>query len=154
MKFHLNASTGNVFTGYGPGYVEVNRQRLESNVLVTPDSIDSGWAPEGFAALTREHFAELLRFTPEIVIPQDMTVRPADERRRSAGLTDYLLDYDQEWAVKSDLDLSPEGQDVSSDIRLNIVNGPRIVRNNSRSPRVRLASTQPLTAADSPAPLN
>ena len=68
MKFHLNASTGNVFTGYGPGYVEVNRQRLESNLLVTPDSIDLGWAPEGFAALTREDFAALLRFAPEIVL--------------------------------------------------------------------------------------
>jgi hypothetical protein len=63
------------------------------------------------------------RFTPEILIPSDLTVRPTDERRRSAGLTGYLLDYDQEWAVKSDLDLSPEGQDIGSDIRLNIVNG-------------------------------
>jgi hypothetical protein len=63
------------------------------------------------------------RFTPEIVIPPELTVRPTDERRRNAGLTDYLLDYDQEWAVKSDLDLSPEGQNISSDIRLNIVNG-------------------------------
>jgi hypothetical protein len=63
------------------------------------------------------------RFNPEIVIPEDMTVRPKDERRRKAGLTDYLLDYDQEWAVKSDLDISPEGQNVSSDLRLNIING-------------------------------
>jgi uncharacterized protein len=68
MKFHLSASTGNLFTGYGPGYVEVNRQRLDSNLLVTPDSIDLGWAPEGFAALTREDFAALLRFAPEIVL--------------------------------------------------------------------------------------
>ena len=63
------------------------------------------------------------RFTPEVVIPREMTVRPPDERRRKAGLTDYLLDYDQEWAVKSDIDLSAEGQNVSNDIRLNIVNG-------------------------------
>jgi superfamily I DNA/RNA helicase len=63
------------------------------------------------------------RFTPETVVPEEMTVRPKDERRRKAGLTDYLLDYDQEWAVKSDLDISPEGQNVSSDIRLNIING-------------------------------
>lgn len=68
MKFHLNASTGNVFTGYGPGYVEVNRQRLDSNALVTADSIDVGWAPAGFDALTREDFAALLRFSPEIVL--------------------------------------------------------------------------------------
>lgn len=68
MKFHLSATAGNVFTGYGPGYVEVNRQRLETNLLVTSDSIDTGWAPDGFAQLTRDDFAALLRFGPEIVL--------------------------------------------------------------------------------------
>ena len=63
------------------------------------------------------------RFTPEVVIPETMTVRPITDRRRKAGLTDYLLDYDQELAVKSDLDLPDEGQGVSSDFRLNIING-------------------------------
>lgn len=63
------------------------------------------------------------RFTPEVVVPEGMTVRPMTERRREAGLKDYLLDYDQELAVKSDLDLPDEGQGVSSDIRLNIING-------------------------------
>lgn len=63
------------------------------------------------------------RFTPEVVVPEEMTVRPVTERRRDAGLTDYILDYDQELAVKSDLDLSEEGQSVSNDFRLNIING-------------------------------
>ena len=63
------------------------------------------------------------RFTPEVVVRADMTVRPPMERRLKAGLTDYLLDYDQELAVKSDLDLSVEGQTVSNDVRLNIING-------------------------------
>jgi len=31
-------------------------------------------------------------FTPEVVVPAEMTVRPVLERRREAGLTDYLLD--------------------------------------------------------------
>jgi uncharacterized protein len=68
MKFHLNSITGNVFTGYGPGYVEVNRQRIESNLLVTADAIHTGWAPDGFAGLSRDDFAALLRFDPEIVL--------------------------------------------------------------------------------------
>jgi superfamily I DNA/RNA helicase len=63
------------------------------------------------------------RFTPEVIVPETMTVRPVTDRRRKAGLTDYLLDYDQELAVKSDLDLPDEGQGVSSDFRLNIING-------------------------------
>lgn len=63
------------------------------------------------------------RFTPEIVIPAEMTVRPSIERRIQAGLTDYLLDYDQETAVKSDLELPTDDQALPSDLRLNIVNG-------------------------------
>ena len=43
----------------------------------------------------------LQRFTPEIVIPAEMTVRPPLQRRLEAGLSDYLLDYDQEWAACS-----------------------------------------------------
>ena len=63
------------------------------------------------------------RFTPEVVVHAEMTVRPPIQRRMEAGLTDYLLDYDQEFAVKSDLDLPADGQNVSSDFRLNIING-------------------------------
>ncbi|MBN2385720.1 MAG: UvrD-helicase domain-containing protein [Anaerolineales bacterium] len=63
------------------------------------------------------------RFTPEIVVPAEMTVHPPVERRRDAGLTDYLLDYDQEWAVKADLDLPAEGHNLTDDFRLNIING-------------------------------
>ena len=63
------------------------------------------------------------RFTPEVVIPAEMTVRPPVERRMQAGLTDYLLDYDQETAVKTDLDLPAGDQALPSDLRLNIING-------------------------------
>jgi len=52
-----------------------------------------------------------------------MTVRPEIQRRVEAGLTEYLLDYDQEKAVKSDLDLSNEDMPLLSDFRLNIING-------------------------------
>jgi len=63
------------------------------------------------------------RFTPEVVVPSEMTVRPPVERRIEAGLTDYLLDYDQEAAVKADLDLPSESQALSDNFKLNIING-------------------------------
>ena len=63
------------------------------------------------------------RFTPEVVVPAEMTVRMPVERRIEAGLTDYLLDYNQELAVKSDLDLPDESQNLTNDFRLNIING-------------------------------
>lgn len=63
------------------------------------------------------------RFTPEVVVPAEMTVRPTIERRMEAGLTDYLLDYDQEAAVKTDLELPADDQPLPGDLRLNIING-------------------------------
>jgi superfamily I DNA/RNA helicase len=62
-------------------------------------------------------------FTPEILIPEDMTVRSNHPLREKAGLKDYLLDYNQEAAVKADLELASEGQKVSTDFKLNIING-------------------------------
>ena len=63
------------------------------------------------------------QFTPEIVVSKDMTVREPLERRTKDGLTNYLLDINQEWAVKADLDLSDEGKTLSDDFRMNIING-------------------------------
>lgn len=62
-------------------------------------------------------------FTPEIIVPGGMTVRPLSPQRVNAGLTDYLLDYNQEIAVKNDLVLNPEDQGLDADFRLNIING-------------------------------
>jgi superfamily I DNA/RNA helicase len=62
-------------------------------------------------------------FTPEVVVPAEMTVRMPVERRIEAGLTDYLLDYNQEIAVKSDLELPDDSQTLTKDFRLNIING-------------------------------
>ncbi|HVM72869.1 MAG TPA: UvrD-helicase domain-containing protein, partial [Anaerolineales bacterium] len=63
------------------------------------------------------------RFTPEVVVPAEMTVRMPVQRRTEAGLTDYLLDYNQEMAVKADLDLPEDRQALTDDFRLNIING-------------------------------
>ena len=69
MKFHLNTTAGNSFTGYGEGYVEVNKVRYEANLIVTPDSIETDWAPGGFESLSRDDFAHLLQtMQPEIVL--------------------------------------------------------------------------------------
>jgi superfamily I DNA/RNA helicase len=61
-------------------------------------------------------------FTPEIVVPVEMTVRPPHLRRLEAGLADNLLDYNQEAAVKADLDLSLDGLSLGFDFRLNVIN--------------------------------
>ena len=63
------------------------------------------------------------QFTPEVVVPTAITVRQPTQRQLEAGLTGFLLDYDQEAALKTDLDLPVDGQSVSKDFRLSLVNG-------------------------------
>ncbi len=69
MKLHLsNISSSNAFTGYGEGYVMVNRQRYERNLVVLPDRIVTDWQAAGFDQLSAEDFARLAEFAPEIVL--------------------------------------------------------------------------------------
>ncbi|MBK7454312.1 MAG: hypothetical protein IPJ46_11535 [Anaerolineales bacterium] len=85
---------------------------LELNQYLLSAPLDPIWLEK-----LRQHF------TPEIVIQPEMTVRQPIERRTQAGLTSYLLDYDQEAAVKTDLELPEDDQSLPSDLRLNIING-------------------------------
>ena len=69
LKLHLtNISGVNLFTGYGEGYVMVNRERHERNLVVLRDQLVTGWEPAGFDDLTAEHFALLVELKPEIVL--------------------------------------------------------------------------------------
>lgn len=92
--------------------------------ILNPEAGD-GWlcflSPVKLDSLWLEKIRQ--RFTPEVVIPAEMTVRPPLERRMEAELTGYLLDYNQEGAVKADLDLPEGGQSLTDDFRLNIING-------------------------------
>jgi uncharacterized protein len=68
MKLHLAQAPGqNVFTGYGNGYVAVNTERHETNLLVTSERVMS-WDIAGFDALEAIHVEQFLAFQPEIVI--------------------------------------------------------------------------------------
>jgi uncharacterized protein len=69
LKLHLsNLSGSNAFTGYGEGYVMVNRQRYEHNLVVLPDRIVTDWQAAGFDQLSAADFARLAELAPEIVL--------------------------------------------------------------------------------------
>ncbi|MGL6071211.1 Mth938-like domain-containing protein [Craterilacuibacter sp.] len=68
MKLHQAQLTGhNLFTGYGEGFVEINKARHQGALIITADTIQP-WQGASFAALSAEHFAELLPFEPEVVL--------------------------------------------------------------------------------------
>lgn len=68
MKFHLQASTANVVTGMGDGWVRVGQTEYRANLVLLPDSVVPGWAPQGFDALTEADFESLLASEPEMVL--------------------------------------------------------------------------------------
>ena len=69
LKLHLSGSSEqNMFTGYGTGYVMVNRTRYEHNLIILPDRIIEDWQAITFEQLTAEHFESLLPLQPEMVL--------------------------------------------------------------------------------------
>jgi uncharacterized protein len=58
----------NAFTGYGPGYVEVNRRRHASSLVVSADRIVTDWPAPSVEALGPDHFAAIIELAPEVVL--------------------------------------------------------------------------------------
>jgi uncharacterized protein len=69
LKLHLSNFSGiNAFTGYGEGYVMVNRQRYAHNLVVLRERIVTDWQPAGFDQLSATDFIQLALLEPEIVL--------------------------------------------------------------------------------------
>jgi len=67
LQTDINPSL-NTFTGYGAGYVEINRQRFTGAIVVQPEGDVQAWRAASFEALAAEHFAELLAMGPDLVL--------------------------------------------------------------------------------------
>lgn len=69
MKLHLaNFDQQNIFSGYGDGYVMVNKARHDKNLIVLPDRIIKQWPVESVVKLNVEHFDCVLPHKPEIIL--------------------------------------------------------------------------------------
>jgi uncharacterized protein len=68
MKFHLATSSGNIFTGLGPGWVRIGATEYRENLVLTPEKIATGWAPLGFDGLTEGDFVTLASYGAEVVL--------------------------------------------------------------------------------------
>jgi uncharacterized protein len=69
MKFHLSVNPGrNIFTAHGAGYVQVNAQRFEQPIIVTPEQVLVDWSASTFAALTEADFYPFLALKPEVLL--------------------------------------------------------------------------------------
>jgi uncharacterized protein len=68
MKFHLQTPTSNLVTGSGPGWVRVGQDEYRRSIVLLPDAVVDGWAPNGLDALVAADFEALLEHRPEIVL--------------------------------------------------------------------------------------
>jgi uncharacterized protein len=69
VKLHLANPAGlNIFTAYGEGYVAVNHEKHEKNLIVLPETIVPEWTTATVATLTEADMSRLLELGTEIIL--------------------------------------------------------------------------------------
>ncbi len=69
MKLHpAQASSRNIFTGYGDSYVSVNGIRYETNLIVMPERILEHWPVSDVPAMVAADVTGLIALKPELVL--------------------------------------------------------------------------------------
>lgn len=69
MKLHLSNTAGlNLFTAYGEGFVTVNHEKYEKNLILLPESIISEWSTATPATLDFADMSKLLGLGVEIIL--------------------------------------------------------------------------------------
>jgi uncharacterized protein len=68
LKLHADTPTAlNTVTAYGPGFIEINKVRHTSAVVLTPARVDP-WPVTSFEALAEGDFERLRALDPEVVL--------------------------------------------------------------------------------------
>ena len=69
MKLQSDPHSGaNTITGYGDGYVEINKTPYAHAVVLSSDGAISEWSAPTFDALEAHHFSQLVDLKPELIL--------------------------------------------------------------------------------------
>ncbi|WP_234087859.1 Mth938-like domain-containing protein [Azonexus sp. R2A-61] len=69
MKLHLSNTAGlNLFTAYGDGYVAVNHQKHEKNLILLPESLIEAWTTASVDTLQESDMQQLLGLGVEVIL--------------------------------------------------------------------------------------
>jgi len=69
MKLQSDPHSGaNTITGYGDGYVEINRTPYSHAVLLSSDAEIQEWAVKSFDELSVEDFSQMASLKPELIL--------------------------------------------------------------------------------------
>jgi uncharacterized protein len=68
MKLQPDKSSVQTITGYGPGWIAVDGERISSSVVISSTGLRQPWDCRTFSELTPQHFALLAGIKAELVI--------------------------------------------------------------------------------------
>lgn len=69
MKLQLQQAAGQyMFTGYGDGYVAINREHYRSSLIVLPDRLILNWEATALEEMTAAHLERIAALRPEVVL--------------------------------------------------------------------------------------
>ncbi|HSG23198.1 MAG TPA: Mth938-like domain-containing protein [Azonexus sp.] len=69
MKLHASNTAGlNIFTAYGEGFVAVNHEKHEKNLILLPESIITEWSTATISTLNETDIQKLLAMDTEIIL--------------------------------------------------------------------------------------
>lgn len=68
MKFQPDRSSAQTISGYGPGWIGVDADRITHSVIIGSDGLRQAWGPTRFEDLGPEHFAQLAELKTELVV--------------------------------------------------------------------------------------
>ena len=69
MKIERDQPDGrNSFTGYGDGYVEVNKVRYRESLVVSAERLVTDWPTRSVDTLSGDHMAAIVELAPEVVL--------------------------------------------------------------------------------------
>ena len=94
MKFHLATTNGNIVTGLGPGWVRIGPTEYRENLVLTSETIATGWATTGFDGLVEGDFSSLLKHKPEVVLFGAGTVIRFPHPRLTRALSDAHIGFE------------------------------------------------------------
>jgi len=69
LKLQSDPHSGaNTITGYGDGYVEINKTPYAHAVVLSSDGAISEWTAQSFDDLEAHHFSQLIDLKPELIL--------------------------------------------------------------------------------------
>ena len=91
MKLHADTPTAlNTVTAYGPGFIEINKVRHASAVLLTPDRVEP-WSVSSFEALGEGDLERLRALAPEVALLGTGSRQRFPHPRLSRALTEARI---------------------------------------------------------------